>query len=70
MHSLLADTVVYAEDMRHLGPYPFGRVDATFISGVIDTPAFRQFVDLGGFPDGGMVFPKDEHRIRVFSIFG
>ena len=66
----LTDTIVCAEDMRHLGPYPLGRIDAAFVGGVVDTPAFRQFVDLGGFPDGGMVFPKDEHRIRVFCIFG
>ena len=66
---VLAETVVCAKHMRHLGPYPFGGIDAAFICRVVNAPTFSQFVDLGSFPDSGMVLPEHEHRIRVLCIF-
>ena len=63
----LADAFVFTEHVYHLGPYPLGRVDATFVGCVVDSPAFSQFVDLGSFFDGCMVFPKYEHGVRVLG---
>ena len=60
---------IFTEDMQCFCPIPFGGVDTSFIGGVVDIPFFAELIDLGCFLHGSMVFPEDEHRIRVLGKF-
>jgi len=62
--------VIRAKDVQQLGPEPFGGVDATDVPEVICRKAGGVGIDLGGFPDSGMVFPQDEERVRVVAEGG
>ena len=61
---------VCSQHVQGLCPIPFGRIDSAFIGWIVDVPFFAGFVYLGGFLNGGVVFPKNEHGIRVFGKFG
>ena len=61
---------IAAQAVQHLRPHPFAGVGATAVTGIIDLPAFRQIVYLVRFGQCRMVFPKHEHRIGIFGVFG
>lgn len=61
---------VALQAVEHLCPCPFARVAASAVTRIVHGPAACHAVYLVGFVDGRMVFPQDEHGIRVLGIFG
>jgi len=52
--------------VENLAPDPFAGVDAALVHGVVGSAvAAGEFVDAGGFGDGGMVFPENEHGVGI-----
>ena len=58
-----------SKNMQSLGPEPLGTVDTTLIHGRIHIGSLAGGVDLLRLLDRRVVFPEDEHGIRIGGIF-
>ena len=54
--------------MQHLGPEIFGRIVPARMAGIIDRRLGAKCLDLSTFLRARMVFPEDEHRVRILLV--
>ncbi len=61
------DRLIGTQKVKDFGPEPFGGIDASLEFCIVHSPPVPgNFINLGSFPDRRVVFPEDEHGIRVF----
>ena len=62
-----ADFRVDAQDMQQFAPEPFRRTASAAVLGVIGEIApLADFIDPVGFGKGSVIFPEQEHGVRIF----
>ena len=66
----LADVGVFAQHAQNFRPEPFRRIDAALeFREIRAAPMLGKLVDFFGFFDAGVVFPENEHGVRVVRKF-
>lgn len=65
-----AEPPAAAQQVQAFGPEAFGRVVVARMTGIIDLAAGAQGGDFLRLPLRRVVFPQDEHRVRIVGVFG
>lgn len=65
-----AEPPAAAQQVQAFGPEAFGRVMVARMAGIIDLAAGAQGGDFLRLPLRRVVFPQDEHRVRIVGVFG